>query len=355
MSITLVAKKAGVSSSTVSRVINNHPRVAPETVRTVRRVMADMGYTPSERRPGPKPQVRNQSPARHIAFLKFTTRQQASPGFELLLRGVANAARRENLTLTLHDLPAAAEFPRKLFDAPITGYLVHGAIPSPELRRMIGATPTVWIMGNSQRPDWGDHVMPDMLDIGRLAALYLGGRGHRQVAFANVDAGHWPFRLYWQAFAATAEETGMQAARLLPPRHLARQAGSPYSQGAVDGLVESFLALAPRPTGLYVADDYQTAMIQPALIAAGVKVGPDGLDVISTNNEEAYLMGLSPKPASIDIRLELVGRRAVEQLLWRVDYPSYEDRVISLVEPRLPAAQAAELPAEHEAVLAAAL
>ena len=52
MSITLVAKKAGVSSSTVSRVINNHPRVAPETVRTVRRVMADMGYTPSERRPG---------------------------------------------------------------------------------------------------------------------------------------------------------------------------------------------------------------------------------------------------------------------------------------------------------------
>ena len=55
MSISKVAKLAGVSSSTVSRVINNHPRVAPETAENVRKAMRALSYTPSDRRPGPKP------------------------------------------------------------------------------------------------------------------------------------------------------------------------------------------------------------------------------------------------------------------------------------------------------------
>ena len=46
MSINKVAKLAGVSSSTVSRVINNHPRVAPETAQNVRKAMQELNYTP---------------------------------------------------------------------------------------------------------------------------------------------------------------------------------------------------------------------------------------------------------------------------------------------------------------------
>ncbi|MGN6627359.1 MAG: LacI family DNA-binding transcriptional regulator [Tepidisphaeraceae bacterium] len=38
---------AGVSSSTVSRVINNHPRVSRETIRAVQAAMEKLKYTPS--------------------------------------------------------------------------------------------------------------------------------------------------------------------------------------------------------------------------------------------------------------------------------------------------------------------
>ncbi|MHB1766718.1 MAG: LacI family DNA-binding transcriptional regulator [Phycisphaerae bacterium] len=48
MSIIEVAQKAGVSPSTVSRVMNDHPRVAQETARAVRKVMAELGYVPSD-------------------------------------------------------------------------------------------------------------------------------------------------------------------------------------------------------------------------------------------------------------------------------------------------------------------
>jgi LacI family transcriptional regulator len=47
MTIREVAEAAGVSTQTVSRVVNNRPDVAPETVARVRRVITDTGYAPN--------------------------------------------------------------------------------------------------------------------------------------------------------------------------------------------------------------------------------------------------------------------------------------------------------------------
>src|SRR5690349_8888661 len=100
MSIFDVAKLAGVSSSTVSRVINNHPRVAPETAQNVRKAMKQLGYTPSERRPGPKPSFRSRSGVANIAFLVLgAARNRATPAFEDLLRGVSTGATSNDLNL----------------------------------------------------------------------------------------------------------------------------------------------------------------------------------------------------------------------------------------------------------------
>ncbi|WP_117208335.1 LacI family DNA-binding transcriptional regulator [Allorhizocola rhizosphaerae] len=42
-----VADAAGVSCSTVSRVLNDKPRVSPSTRARVRRVIEEMGYRPN--------------------------------------------------------------------------------------------------------------------------------------------------------------------------------------------------------------------------------------------------------------------------------------------------------------------
>src|SRR5215204_4311258 len=100
MSISKVAKLAGVSSSTVSRVINNHPRVAPDTAQSVRQAMQSLGYTPSETRPGPKPKSHNRREAPEIAFLVLgTSRSRATPAFQDLLRGVSMGATGNDLNL----------------------------------------------------------------------------------------------------------------------------------------------------------------------------------------------------------------------------------------------------------------
>jgi LacI family transcriptional regulator len=45
--IKLVAKAAGVSTQTVSRVINDRPDVAPETRERIQQVIEELGYQPS--------------------------------------------------------------------------------------------------------------------------------------------------------------------------------------------------------------------------------------------------------------------------------------------------------------------
>jgi LacI family transcriptional regulator len=342
MSISKVAKLAGVSSSTVSRVINNHPRVAPQTVQSVKKAMKELNYVPSDRRPGPKPSTRTHIGTGNIAFLVLgTSGERATPAFEDLLRGVSLGASQNELNLVFTYVPDAEHLPARIVDQRTDGVLLHGAAPGAELRKRLQRMPTVWLMGNRRRPEWGDQVMPDSYEIGDLAARYLISRGHRRLAYLNLDAGHWPFRLYHQSFAAVALEAGAEVMTV----QQTWEAPSPdywhrFNSDAVERLVQQFLALAPRPTGIFVADDMQIALIQPALQSHSVQIGPGKTELISCNNEKPYLVGLSPRPAVIDIRVESIGRRGVEQLLWRLQHAEVPERVIATIEPFIVASEA---------------
>ena len=336
MSITKVAKLAGVSSSTVSRVINNHPRVAPETERSVRKAMEELSYVPSERRPGPKSANRIRSETKNIAFLVFGgSNGQASPGFSALLRGVSMGATENNLALSFNYVPDAETLPSRLLEQGLDGVLLHGTRPGTEIERKLRKIPTVWLMGNRRRPGWGDQVMPDSYEVGHLAAQYLVQEGHTRLAFLNLDANHWPFRQYCLAYSAAAGELGVDMLAVEQERQPTPDYWGAHSPAAVDTLVQRFMELSPRPTGIFVADNVQVAALQPALQKAGLALGPGETQIISCNNERPYLIGLSPRPAVVDIRVESIGQRGVEQLIWRMNHPHVSERIIAGVEPFL--------------------
>lgn len=334
MSITKVAKMAGVSSSTVSRVINNYPRVAAETAEAVRRAMKTLSYTPSERRPGPKPHARRATTVGSIAFLVLgTSRSKATAGFAELLRGVSQAAMQNGLDLRFAQVADPNELPSRLLADGVGGLLLHGSAPGPAVRERIIRMPTVWLMGNRRRPEWGDQVMPDAWAVGELAARYLLDRGHRRLAYLNLDSDHWPFMVNGQAFAAVAQRAGAEVQIIDQAREAPAGYWQPHSAEAVDRLVQRYLAMDPRPTGLFVADDMQVALVQPVLQRRGVEIGPGRVDVIACNNEEPYLIGLSPRPAVVDIRIEAIGRRGVDQLVWRLAHSNVPDRFTTTIDP----------------------
>ena len=296
--------------------------------------MAELSYTPSERRPGPKPAVHAST---NVKFLVLGGSQSSStPGFHNLLGGVSRAMSRMNLRLFYSHVNDEATFARELRSEPIDGLLLHGRLPGADLERHVRDLPTVWIMGNRTQPNWGDQVRPSASSIGELAAETLASRGHKLVTFLNLDATFWPFRLYEHAFADRCESLGVRCGSITRERQMIRSYWEPHDPKLVGEIVAEVLAADPRPTGLFVADDMQVAQLQPALQRAGLEIGPGAVEVVSCNNEVPYLAGLHPRPMSIDIRLAAVGERAVEQLKWRIAHRHVEERLTLLVHPHAP-------------------
>lgn len=335
MSITKVAEIAGVSSSTVSRVINNHPRVSPRTAEAVRKAMAELDYTPSDRRPGPKPANRN-GKAFNIKFLALgAVRGSATPGFGDLLSGVSQAATHHGLRVSFSHVPEMRTLTRELQSEVVDGLLLHGQVPDSAVRSQLSRMPTVWVMGNRVRPDWGDQVLPDSYGIGELAATHLHQAGHEHLAFLNLDSRFWPFRRYEHAFEDTGRALGATVTSVTHERRQVESYWATHDPEAVEQLVTRLLDIHPRPTGLFVADDMQVVQIQPALQRRGIEIGPGHTELVSCNNELPYLAGLSPRPVSIDIRLSAIGRRAVEQLQWRLTHREVTERFSIAIEPRI--------------------
>lgn len=334
MSINKVAELAGVSNSTVSRVINNHPRVALETAKAVKEAMKQLNYVPSDRRPGPKPMSRHRTQTLSLAFLVFGTSQgRSTPAFMDLLHGVSSGASSFDVNLQFAHVLDVQELPARITDHKIDGVLLHGLMPAHPVRDYLSKFPTVWLMGNRRRPDWGDQVMPDSYDIGDSAAKYLLSRGHRSLAFLNLDKGFWPFQVMAHAFEVCGREAGATFTMFEQARAETQGYWPTHTRESVQSLVKKFMSEKHRPTGVMVADDMQIAMLQPALQEAGVEIGPGKTELISCNNEKPYLMSLHPRPAVVDIRVEAIGRRGVEQLLWRLEHRNVPERLITAIEP----------------------
>lgn len=335
VSVQEVARLAGVSASTVSRVINQHPSVSTSTAESVRRAMTRLNFSPTPRAMRSMGLDRRAAGAT-IAFLVLgNSGSSQAPAFEHLLRGVSGACDRHGLRMTLsfiaHDDAKSVDLDSRRLD----GLLLHGARPVESLASALRILPTVWLMANRQRVDWGDQVMPDNTLIGDIAARHLLDRGHRRLAYLGVSMTSLGFMVRRLSFLRTAEGRGavVHTAIAEEPR-----SNGYWDSAALHGLgqklVDQVLSQKDRPTGFFVTEDRLVHPIYAALSKAGLEVGK-GIDVVSCNNEQQHLVGLPNPPATIDIRAESIGARGVEQLIWRLCNRDRVERVRLMVEPKL--------------------
>jgi LacI family transcriptional regulator len=153
------------------------------------------------------------------------------------------------------------------------------------------------------------------------------------VAFVNAHPDHPAFAARRAGFVAAVKEAGATILELI----------SPSAPQDITEELAQYQSLATRLAqsgirAVFVPNDAQIPMLYRALETVGKSPGED-LDIISCANEQQFLSRLNPRPATIDINLELVGRRGVQQLLWRLAHPNESSRITVLVEPLLVPAQ----------------
>ncbi len=343
-----VAELAAVAPSTVSRVVNNVPGVAPDTIAVVREAVVRLGYTPGRpgrplRRAGSPPALRR---SHRIALLApwLPRAVMNAPVYMDVIHGVEASLAEADKVMVLRHLPPDTSLNSTLFSQKIDGVVLFGTgNHNPQLMRLLQGLPCVQIMGTIEAEGIGDHVSYANHRIGRIAAEYLLGRGHRRMAIILQTSKYPAFAERLAVFKTTVQDNGGFCSELADENILIEDEdvlrGSP---GAMQALFDDLLSAPPesRPTGVFLTADILAPVFFNEMQRRGLTPGKD-LDIVSCNNERPLLAHLHPRPATIDIHAERVGRKAVEQLLWRIEHPD-EPRVTTALDPALVEGEAEE-------------
>ena len=195
----------------------------------------------------------------------------------------------------------------------------------------------VYVMTAVEERLAGDRVQNNNRQIGRLAAKYLHEKGHTKVGYVTPTA-HTQQRNMcnrWASFSSYVDQHRMEAFHVEVELSAMDLLDVDFhKEAAILDQIKILFADDKRPTGLFVTCDSLTAKLYSMLKLIGIQPGED-IEIISCNNEVSLLAGLEPKPAIIDIRPEQIGKKAVEQLRWRITHPEDEDQITIEVQPKL--------------------
>lgn len=323
MTIIDVAKAAGVSPSTVSRVINGSKQISPATTVLVQKAMKQVGYIPPlpKHRRGPRIKATRGIRSGNVAVLTFgvAPRLEATH-FSLNLQGISNALSEHGLNMIYcHVSDPSALPPCVVGNSEVDGLIfVHGE-PVPQVLRKLGHLPTVFL--SSHHTQQGDQIISGNHEVGQMAARYLIEHGHKGLAFLNGIPDYPANRARGEGFMFAAFKQGVTDVAMLVGPSDKPESVRPRDLQDLDErvarLVEKLLEVSPRPTGLFVPQDKMTAVVYRMLAAHGVRAGHE-IAIVSADNEAPYLAGLHPRPATIDIGIDEQGRKAIELLLWRM-------------------------------------
>jgi LacI family transcriptional regulator len=272
-----VAARAGVGAGTVSRVLNDSPKVSATTRERVLAAIEVLDYRPN-------PLARGLSRGRCQTLgvvVPFFTHASAIER----LRGVSAALRDSRYDLVLFNVESPVH--RDEHFASLTrrdradGLLVLSLPPPPlHLARLQAAgVPMVLVDAVG---DGVACVVTDDVEGGRIATRHLLSLGHRDIAFIGDTADNG-FGFTSSAKRQQGYEEVLRSAGLRPRRGYVRH--GPHERMAARQLTERLLSLRTRPTAVFAASDSQATGVLEAARAAGLRV-PDDLSVVGFDDIE---------------------------------------------------------------------
>jgi LacI family transcriptional regulator len=320
VTISDVARLSGVSSMTVSRVINGSERVSPETRRRVEQAIAELGYVPSRLARG---LIRQKT-----GTLALIVPDMANPFFTLIVRGAEDVARRADYRIILCDTRADLTLERDSVEE-MLAHRVDGVAIAPvsdrsraHLRRLARfGVPFVLIDRTIPGVD-SDVIVGDSVGGARRLVEHLISLGHRRIGLIvesdEVSTARDRRRGY---------EDGLHAAGIpVDPTLIVRATVDP--SGGFDGM-RRLLKLDEAPTAVFTVNNLVALGAIEAIRAHGLEV-PDDVALVCFDDIE-YASRLYPFLTVMAQPAETLGTLGTQLLLERIEGRAPEqNRVVVL-------------------------
>jgi DNA-binding LacI/PurR family transcriptional regulator len=297
-----VARLAGVSHQTVSRVLNGHPNVRPQTRAGVLAAIRELGYRPNA---AARSLVTGRTHALGVISFDTTLYGPAS-----MLYGIERAA-HPGYSVSITSVPAfdgrsmqdAAE---RLLGQGVDGIIVI-ASEMPALQALAGVRADVPLVGvgcGTRAPL--DSVAVDNVAGALLATRYLLDLGHQTVHYVGGPDSTVDARERADGWARALRAAGAPVPEIM---HGDWSARSGYEAG-------HRLAVMPGVTGVFCANDQMALGLLRALAEHGRQV-PSGVSVVGFDDipESAYFL---PPLTTVRQDFGALGRQAVRLLVDRI-------------------------------------
>jgi LacI family transcriptional regulator len=259
-----VAARAGVSTATVSRVLNGGP-VTEATAARVWAAVSGLGYTPNA--------LTKSIFAGRSRTIGAVIRDLSSPFYLDLIRGIDEVARADDslvmIANTFRDVDREAPHVRTMDEHRVRGLIVTtGEATDGDTRRMAGSgVPCVIVARTLRDPPPGLHsISLDNVAAGRLMAEHLAAYGRSSVGV--VTSGRRPSQL-----ERTAGLRQGLAERGLPLSGEAVTVAE--DEQDVDAAVGSLLAGGRAPDAIVCTTGRLTVAVHSALTARGLAIPGD--------------------------------------------------------------------------------
>jgi LacI family xylobiose transport system transcriptional regulator len=268
MRIADVARRAGVSVPTVSKVINGRADVAVETRRRVEAVIREWGYE------------RTRRPVRPARLLELVFNELDSEWALEIVMGAERVARENDMALVLSEMEGHHR-PRR------------GWMESVLARRPMGVLAVLLTMSETQRAQLKSRGIPlvivdptgeplhDTPSVGATnwsgglaATRHLLGLGHRRIAVIGGPEAILCSRARLDGYRAAMDEAGVP----IDPR-LVRNGSFQVEDGVAAARALFRLPVPDRPTAIFAGNDQQALGVYQAAREARLHI-PDDLSVV---------------------------------------------------------------------------
>jgi len=265
MNISEIARRANVSTATVSRTLNQSGPVKAATARKVWRAVTELNYVPNSHA---RTLVSGRSRIIGVIVSDIT-----NPFFPALLRSFeARASEKQyDLLVTSTDYERARMTAclRRMLERKVDGVAMMTSEMDLGLIKELSrrGVPIVFMDVGQVGPKMS-HVAIDYGNGVRQAVDHLAGLGHRRIAFISG-----PLDLHSARTRRNAFLEGLHAHELVPEKRLIRE-GTHTAEGGRDAMA-ALLRLSKRPTAVIASNDWTAIGALHAIAAAGLRVPQD--------------------------------------------------------------------------------
>ncbi len=301
-----VAAAAGVSTQTVSNVVNRRGRFAGATRDRVLAEVARLGYRPH----GAAQNLRYQ---RTMLLGLPLTADILLPGnvvmAEFLQASVAAAADIGYQVVVSGGADSAAGIDAMIAEARVDAFLLAD-LDDGDLRlaTVLAAQAPFACFGRTPPGQPQSWVDIDNAGAVRAVVAHLVDRGHREFAYVGYSD-----QRFWDVARERGFELGLRAAGVaVGPRHLHR-----VTQATAGEVVRDFLREPRRPTAVVTGSDALAVAVYAAAAAEGLQVGND----LAVTGFDGSALGraLVPSLTSAVIPVEEVARSVVRRAVDEID------------------------------------